>query len=105
MKNKLRRLAHIAKRGTQAAAVFCIAAMLAWSSVGPHLVSRDDFTIPAGSVTITDRHGEPLRHVRHNDIHRRWVSIDGVSEDFLLAMIVAEDKRFFEHDRASMCAH
>ncbi len=104
MKQLVRRLAHKAKRCAQAAAVFGIAVVLAWSSVGPHLVSRDDFTIPAGSVTITDRHGEPLRHVRHNDIHRRWVSIDGVSQNFLLAMIVAEDKRFFEHNGVDLRA-
>ena len=91
-------------RAARAAFVFAIALFVAWTSVAPHLVSRDDFTIPDGSITITDRHGEPLRHVRHRDMHRRWVAIDDVSGDFLLAMVVAEDKRYFEHSGVDLRA-
>ena len=92
------------RRLARAAFACTIGLALAWLTIVPNLVSRDDFTIPPGSITITDRHGEPLRHVRHHDQHQRWVALDDVSQEFLLAMVVAEDKRFFDHAGVDLLA-
>lgn len=97
MRARLRRWATKTLRVMRKGLLTCVALFVAWQLLAPQLVSREDFTIPAGSITITDRRGEPLRHVRHHDVHRRWVALDDVSSDFLLAMVVAEDKRYFEH--------
>lgn len=97
MRARLRAWKAWARRILRGGFVLVVALLIAWHTVSPHLVSRDDFTIPAGSITITDRHGNTLRHVRHRDMHRRWVPLHDVSRDFLLAMVVAEDKRYFEH--------
>jgi len=48
---------------------------------------------------LLDRNGEPLQELRTNKEIRRlgWTSIQDISPALLLAVIFAEDKRFFEH--------
>jgi penicillin-binding protein 1C len=48
---------------------------------------------------LVDRHSEPLYEVRTNQMLRRldWTSLRDISPALLLAVIYAEDKRFFDH--------
>ena len=50
-------------------------------------------------VRILDRHGELLHRVRTNQGVRRgqWVSLEAVSPAFRHAILLSEDKRFYEH--------
>jgi penicillin-binding protein 1C len=50
------------------------------------------------SVRYVDREGVLLREVRADDAARaRWIPLGEVGENAKLAMLAAEDKRFFEH--------
>jgi len=50
-------------------------------------------------MRILDRHGELLHRVRTNTGVRRgqWISLDAVSPAFRQAILLSEDKRFYEH--------
>ncbi len=53
----------------------------------------------APAVTITDRHGQPLRVTRAEDGTRaRWVPVTEMDADLLTAFVAVEDRRFFEHN-------
>lgn len=62
------------------------------------------FTRPAESLTITDRSGAPLRHVRPRGEHRTWVELEDVSPQLITAILAAEDARFFDHDGVDLRA-
>nr|WP_306441110.1 transglycosylase domain-containing protein [Methyloversatilis sp. XJ19-13] len=49
---------------------------------------------------LLDRHGEPLAEVRVDFDERRldWVSARALSQPLVRALLVAEDKRFLQHD-------
>ncbi len=48
---------------------------------------------------VLDRHGEPLQRLRTDLTVRRgpWVSLDGISPALRTALVLSEDKRFYEH--------
>ncbi|WP_423461006.1 penicillin-binding protein 1C [Ottowia sp. VDI28] len=48
---------------------------------------------------VLDRHGETLQRVRTDMTVRRgpWVPLDGISPALRMAMVLSEDKRFYEH--------
>ena len=50
-------------------------------------------------MRILDRHGELIHRVRTNQGVRRgqWISLDAVSPAFRHAILLSEDKRFYEH--------
>lgn len=50
-------------------------------------------------VTLLDRHGEPVQTVRVDASVRRldWVPLSGVSPALLRAIVLSEDRRFYEH--------
>jgi penicillin-binding protein 1C len=53
---------------------------------------------PVAGVTLVDRHGAPLRTTRHVDGSRgRPVTLDEVDPQLVLAILAAEDHRFFDH--------
>ncbi len=94
---KRKRLKRWMRRIGVASLVVATVAVIAWHAFRQHLIDTDRFAAPTSSLTVTDRHGTPLRHVRVDDLHRRWVGLDDVSPVFLEAMLAAEDSRFFEH--------
>ncbi|MEO8151927.1 MAG: penicillin-binding protein 1C [Rhizobacter sp.] len=53
----------------------------------------------SSEVVVLDRHGLPLQTVRSDLTVRRldWVSVNQVSPAFRYALILSEDKRFYEH--------
>ncbi len=61
-------------------------------------VDRARFVRPADALTIADRSGEPLRHVRPDGHDRRWVALDEISPHLIDAVIAVEDHRFYEHE-------
>jgi len=50
-------------------------------------------------LTITDRHGTPVQTLRTDRSVRRlgWVPIDALSPALMTALVLSEDRRFFEH--------
>lgn len=54
--------------------------------------------IAAPSVTIRDRDGVVLRTTRASDGSRaRWVALDDIDPQVVLAFVAVEDRRFFDH--------
>ncbi|HKG90628.1 MAG TPA: biosynthetic peptidoglycan transglycosylase, partial [Gemmatimonadaceae bacterium] len=52
----------------------------------------------APGLTLQDRHGLPLRTTRAADGSRmRWVRIEEIDPDVLVAFLAVEDRRFYEH--------
>jgi penicillin-binding protein 1C len=50
------------------------------------------------AVTLTDRHGLPLRSTRAADGSlARWVPLAEMDPDLIAAFLAAEDRRFYEH--------
>lgn len=60
-------------------------------------VERARFARPDDALTITDRHGTPLRHHRPDRHDRRWVELDAISPHLVDAVLAVEDDRFREH--------
>ncbi len=52
---------------------------------------------PIQSLELTDRNGAPLRETRVAERFSREVALAEVPQNFIRAMLAAEDKRFFEH--------
>ncbi|CAN5921232.1 transglycosylase domain-containing protein [soil metagenome] len=50
-------------------------------------------------ITLLDRHGEAIQTVRTDKTVRRlaWVTLDDMSPALLQAIVLSEDKRFYEH--------
>jgi len=67
-------------------------AWLAWPLPAAVLASSG-----AGSITLLDRSGQPLRSALGGEADRRWVAIADVDPDVLRAFIAVEDDRFFRH--------
>jgi penicillin-binding protein 1C len=63
-------------------------------------VDRARFVHPDDALTITDRHGAPLRHHRPDGFDRRWIALEDVSPNLVDAVIAVEDDRFYEHHGA-----
>lgn len=78
-----------------ALALFAVALAALWAVTD---VDRARFVRPADAVTLTDRSGEALRHVRSEGHDRRWVELDEISPHLIDAVIAVEDRRFYEHE-------
>jgi penicillin-binding protein 1C len=79
--------------GAALAPCLALATWIAWPVPGRLLH-------PAGaqSLTITDRHGVPLRTTRAGDGSlARWVPLERMDPDLPRAFVAVEDKRFFRH--------
>ena len=80
------------------AALLCMAALVAPAAAVPSFdeVKRD---FRASDVAVLDRHGELLQRVRTDPTVRRgqWIALDDVSPALRTAMVLSEDKRFYEH--------
>ncbi|MEQ8455967.1 MAG: transglycosylase domain-containing protein [Sandaracinaceae bacterium] len=95
MRRALRRLSRALLRGALSLAVGT-AALVAYLATTTE-VERARFERPRDAVTITDRHGTPLRHERSDGRDRRWVSLDQVSPHVVDAVLAVEDQRFRSH--------
>ncbi|HBQ11948.1 MAG TPA: hypothetical protein DEF51_12645, partial [Myxococcales bacterium] len=95
MRRALRRLSRYLLRGVLSLAVGA-AALIAYLATTTE-VERARFERPRDAVTITDRHGTPLRHERSDGRDRRWVSLDQVSPHLVDAVLAVEDQRFHSH--------
>ncbi|HEU4587258.1 MAG TPA: transglycosylase domain-containing protein, partial [Gemmatimonadales bacterium] len=70
-----------------------LAAWIAWP-LPPALLAPAHRT----AVTLTDRHGLPLRSTRAADGSlARWVPLAEMDPDLIAAFLAAEDRRFYEH--------
>lgn len=58
----------------------------------------------AESFELTDRCGEPLRELRVGGRFAQHVRLEDVPDNFVRAMLAAEDKRFFEHRGVDLLA-
>jgi len=57
-------------------------------------------------ITLTDRHGTPIQTLRVDKQVRRlpWVPLVDMSPALLPAVLLSEDKRFYEHSRVDWSA-
>ncbi|MGE0786715.1 MAG: transglycosylase domain-containing protein [Sandaracinaceae bacterium] len=94
----VQRIRRVAVRLAQLGAVGGIALVIAALSLYAATdVERARFARPEDSVTVSDRHGTPLRHHRPDGHDRRWVTLDRVSPHLIDAVLAVEDARFYEH--------
>lgn len=56
-------------------------------------------SIITSELVIMDRFGKPLHEIRNNKYIRRtnWVPLENISLNVLNSLLIAEDKRFFDH--------
>ena len=87
----------IGRAGLAALALGALGLTYLWATTD---VERARFAHPDDALTITDRHGTPLRHHRPDGFDRRWIALDDVSPNLVLAVIAVEDDRFYEHHGA-----
>ena len=80
------------------AALLCMLAAVTTAAAVPTFdaVKRD---FRSSDVAVLDRHGELLQRVRIDPTVRRgqWITLDDVSPALRTAMVLSEDKRFYEH--------
>jgi len=76
--------------------------LLAWSTCAFAVPTFDEVrsTHRASDAVLLDRHGVAIGSARVDASVRKldWVALDGVSPALLAAVVVGEDKRFWEHD-------
>ncbi|HJL02060.1 MAG TPA: transglycosylase domain-containing protein [Polyangiaceae bacterium LLY-WYZ-15_(1-7)] len=85
-------------------AALLLLARLGYALAAPHLIDEARFAVPRGSLTLTDRHGAPLRYQRVDDRHRRWLRLEDAPPHLVDAVLAAEDARFREHDGVDLQA-
>lgn len=56
-------------------------------------------SIQKSDLIILDKNNKPLHEIRNNRENRRldWVSLENISAAVLKSLLIAEDRRFFEH--------
>ena len=56
-------------------------------------------SIQKSELVILDRNGKALHDIRNNKLTRRmnWINLESISTAVIHSLLVAEDKRFFEH--------
>ncbi len=56
-------------------------------------------TIQISELTLLDKNNKPLHEIRNDKNSRRmnWLSLDQISAAVLKSLLIAEDRRFFEH--------
>jgi penicillin-binding protein 1C len=67
-------------------------------------LDRARFAVPESPRVVTDRHGAVLQVVRRGGVDQRWVSLGAVSPNLVMALIAAEDQRFFSHHGVDVLA-
>lgn len=82
-------------RGLGAVSVVLAAAVVYVVATSP--LERAPFVHPPDAMTVTDRHGAPLRHHRPDGFDRRWVPLARISPHVADAVIATEDQRFEHH--------
>lgn len=70
---------------------------LGFAAVRDSLIDEALFARPLDPVSVSDRHGIPLRHTLPGGVDRRWVTLDEAGDDVVRAFLAAEDARFYEH--------
>ncbi|CAN5279241.1 hypothetical protein BH11PSE9_BH11PSE9_22900 [soil metagenome] len=77
---------------------------MVWLAVGASAQALPTFTEVRAAhrpsdITLLDRHGEPVQTVRTDKSVRRlaWVPLADMSPALLQAIVLSEDKRFYEH--------
>jgi penicillin-binding protein 1C len=97
---------HAAKRALRAARVILVATATLAMAGAFAFVAWVLMPLPAGlldpprepGVRVLDRHGVLLRSTRAEDGTRaRWVPIDRIDPDLIVAFIAVEDRRFWDH--------
>ena len=85
------------KLGARAPLLLAGAAAISW--LGLKLVPIPPALLqpPVQSLELTDRNGAPLRETRVAEHFSRDIPLAEVPQNFIRAMLAAEDKRFFEH--------
>ena len=93
-----RRLRPLARQVARGLAAVAVAASLGlvwlWSTTD---IDRARFVRPRDSLTVTDRHGDALRHRRPDGHDRRWVQLADISPHLIDAVLAVEDSRFRKH--------
>ena len=80
------------------AALLCTVVLIAPAAAVPSFDAlKRDFR--SSDIAVLDRHGELLQRVRTDPTVRRgqWVALADVSPALRTAMVLSEDKRFYEH--------
>jgi penicillin-binding protein 1C len=96
LKARLRRIALWTARATAVlVAVLAVAVTALWATTD---LDRARFVRPDDAVSITDRHGVPLRYHRPDGEDRRWVELSAISPHLIDAILAVEDSRFREHE-------
>ena len=89
-----------ALRATRAALACCLAcASIGAMAQGGQSFSEVKASYVPSDVRILDRNGELLHRLRTNaDVRRgQWIGVDAVSPALRTAIVLSEDKRFYEH--------
>ena len=89
-----------ALRATRAVLACCLAGSgVAAMAQGGQTFSEVKASYMPSDVRIVDRNGELLHRLRANaDVRRgQWIAIDAVSPALRAAIVLSEDKRFYEH--------
>jgi len=90
----------MALRATRAALACCLAcSCVAAMAQGGQSFSEVKASYVPSDVRIVDRNGEFLHRLRtHADVRRgQWTGLDAVSPALRTAIVLSEDKRFYEH--------
>jgi penicillin-binding protein 1C len=105
MRQNCRRRAYRAARASAACLALAVAARVLFALTPPTWwVDPARFVQPRDSLTVVDRHGTALRHVRAGGVDRRWVGLDQVSGSYVDAVVATEDARFWRHDGVDVLA-
>lgn len=80
------------------------AALLTWALLASPAAALPRFeqvraAHPGSETRVLDRHGETLQRERTRTDRRQgeWVALEGISPALQLALLVSEDRRFYEH--------
>ncbi|MBX3271823.1 MAG: transglycosylase domain-containing protein [Sandaracinaceae bacterium] len=95
MRPRLRPVIRVLSRALALAAA--VGALALAALVATTDLERERFARPPDAITVTDRHGVPLRHHRPDGHDRRWVALRDVSPHLVDAVLAVEDDRFREH--------
>ncbi len=101
-KYSLQRILNTQMQGIQCFTPFLLlffAAVNSVSSIDIPELQEVKGSIETSELIILDRNGKPLHEIRNNKLTRRmnWVNLENISAAVIHALLIAEDRRFFEH--------
>ena len=78
--------------------IFLLAVNTLFSTAIPSFQSVRD-SIQNSELILLDRNGKILHEIRNNKLNRRtnWIKLENISDAVVRALLIAEDKNFFEH--------